>query len=487
MDWALLLQRRHLMSEMLALTSSPLLSVLVWFLLLTILLYIARSPAHNVLLSLSRVLHNALRLSARSVAQAERRLAQRNREVLLAQGREAAERMVEREFQRIEAAASNELSQCPALQRELREKVTAIEEDYKKSIDVPPEPPLWAKAVEAVAKIPGKSEPMVARVLEDIHASMVKANDVATNEYRRSSRERHLLLVKMMPLWRQAVGLLRQLEKKVEALHERAQAVDRHMQHYREVTQDTDRAVRMLSSSSLTQFFISGMVLAIAVGGAMINFNLIARPMQEMVGGNTLLMGFRAADLAALVIIFVEIALGLYLMEALRITRLFPVIGALNDKMRVRMIWITFFFLLSLASIEAGLAYMRELLAQDDAALVQSLLSEGAAGAAAGQWITTAAQMGMGFILPFALVFVAIPLESFFHSSRTLLGLAGVGVLRVLAWLMRVLSNLARYLGSLLVHVYDLFIFGPLWLERMIRDFRRPAGASPALAPAARH
>ncbi len=27
-------------------------------------------------------------------------------------------------------------------------------------------------------------------------------------------------------------------------------------------------------------------------------------------------------------------------------------------------------------------------------------------------WITTAAQMGMGFILPFALVFVAIPLET---------------------------------------------------------------------------
>lgn len=33
-------------------------------------------------------------------------------------------------------------------------------------------------------------------------------------------------------------------------------------------------------------------------------------------------------------------------------------------------------------------------------------------------WITTAAQMGMGFILPFALTFVAIPLETFVLSLK---------------------------------------------------------------------
>ena len=296
---------------------------------------------------------------------------------------------------------------------------------------------------------------------------------MVVDEFRRSSRERHLLLVKMMPLWRQVISLLQKLDRNVESLRERAQVVDRHMQHYKTLSEDTDRAVRMLSSSSLTQFFISGLVLLIAIGGAMINFNLIARPMQEMVGGNTLLMGFRAADIAALVIIFVEIALGLYLMEALRITRLFPVIAALNDNLRVKMIWVTFFFLFALASIEAGLAYMRELLAQDDAALVRSLLSDEAMVVdSAGRWITTAAQMGMGFILPFALVFVAIPLESFFHSSRTVLGLLGVGLLRALTWLLRLLGNLAWYLGSLLVHVYDLLIFAPLWLERLIKESR---------------
>ena len=94
----------------------------------------------------------------------------------------------------------------------------------------------------------------------------------------------------------------------------------------------------------------------------MINFNLIARPMAEMVGGNNFIGSWRVADIAALVIILVEVSMGLFLMESLRITRLFPVIGALPDKWRVIMVWITLGLLTSLASVEAGLAYMREVL-----------------------------------------------------------------------------------------------------------------------------
>src|SRR5205823_14646025 len=94
----------------------------------------------------------------------------------------------------------------------------------------------------------------------------------------------------------------------------------------------------VLSSSSLVHFFVSMLVLAVATAGAAVNFTLIARPMAEMVGGTTFIGVFRTADIAALVIIMVEISMGLFLMESLRITRLFPVIGALSDKMRVRMI-----------------------------------------------------------------------------------------------------------------------------------------------------
>jgi hypothetical protein len=235
----------------------------------------------------------------------------------------------------------------------------------------------------------------------------------------------------------------------------------------------------VLSSSSLVQFFISAMVLLVAIGGAAINFSLIARPMAEMVGGTSFIGVFKTADIAALVIIMVEISMGLFLMESLRITRLFPVIGALPDKMRVRMIWITFSILLLLASIEAGLAYMREVLLQDE--LATSALLRGTEGTVENGflWITTAAQMGMGFVLPFALVFVAIPLETFVHSLRTVLGLIGIGVLRALSLLLRVSGNGFRHLGTLAERLYDLPLFLPLWLEAKLLANGRAAAPMP--------
>jgi len=119
-----------------------------------------------------------------------------------------------------------------------------------------------------------------------------------------------------------------------------------------------------------------------------------------------------------------------------------------------------------MASIEAGLAYMREVLLQDELA-TNSLLRGDTTTALVNQhlWITTAAQMGMGFILPFALVFVAIPLETFVHSLRTVMGLFAIGVLRLFALLLRILGNGARHLGTLLQQVYDLLLFVPLWIE----------------------
>ena len=115
--------------------------------------------------------------------------------------------------------------------------------------------------------------------------------------------------------------LLEGVNKSVESLLERSRSIDRHMDEYRDITEGTDRSIQVLSSSSLVHFFISGLVLAVAVAGAAINFSLIARPMAEMVGGTSYIGEFRAANVAALVIIMVEISMGLFLMESLRITR----------------------------------------------------------------------------------------------------------------------------------------------------------------------
>ncbi len=448
------------------------LSAVVWTVVIMVLAYIARNPFHRMIEAVSNGAKQAFLQAADAVNGSSKKLGERNKEVLVAAGREASERLIEREFTRIDTIVHRDMAEYPTLHRKISDVVTRIDEDYKTSSEVPPEAPGWASAVKVVSEIPSsKNDPMVGQVLQSIQDSMEKGHQRVLEEYRKSSRTRHMLLKKMRPFWRRMDGDLKQVNQKVTGLLERAEVIDRKMEEYEGIVAKTDSAVRTLSSSSLTQFFIAGFVLAIAIGGAAINFNLIARPMQEMVGGSAMLMGYKTANIAALVIILVEVAMGLFLMESLRITRLFPVIGSMRDEMRERMIWVTFTILLILASVEAGLAYMREILSQDDAMLRASLIQAGTTAVAASseRWITTAAQMGMGFILPFALVFVAIPMESFVQSSRTVLGMVMVGLLRGLAFLLSIIGNTAHYLGQMLVSLYDLVIFVPLWIEGLVR------------------
>ncbi len=458
------------LSEIYLIVPNPVLSGLIWFFAISAVLYFARLPAKKYILAFSEVLHNALRLAASSVNSADLRLQARNREVLLEAGREATERMIEREFERVENTVMNDLSQYPALQRKLSERITRIDEDYKQSTEVPPDPPDWCKVVESVAKIDSNGDAMVAHILKDIHKSMIKAQDKAIKEHRRACMERHGVLKRMMPHWRSVKRVLGEVDRNISSILERATKIGRYMHDYEEIIKGSDRATRVLSSSAMSQFFVSAFVLSIAVGGAMVNFTLIARPMAEMVGGQNFIGSFKVSEISAVVIILVEISMGLFLMESLRITRLFPVIGALNDKLRVRMIWITFGFLFALASVEAGLAFMREILMEDELATSAMLRGDGVSTIATADfaWITTAAQMGMGFILPFALVFVAIPLETFVSSTRTVVGIIASALLRALAFVLRLVGNIARYSGKIVVNLYDLIIFGPLWMENTI-------------------
>jgi len=92
------------------------------------------------------------------------------------------------------------------------------------------------------------------------------------------------------------------------------------------------------------------------------------------------------------------------------------------------------------------------------------------AGAVPYLWITTAAQMGMGFVLPFALTFVAIPLETFIHSLRTVLGMLAVALLRFAATALRVLATVFRGLGRFSAQMYDVLAALPLWVSHRLRD-----------------
>lgn len=445
------------------------LNIFIWILIVLGLLYLARYPAHALFGAFARIMYHGFRSAARSVQLAERRVVDRNREVMLSMAEENQERVIEREFHRVNAVVSRDLSSYPALHRTLSDTIVRIDEDYRESTESPPTPPPWVDAVDAVARIPSNGDPTVGKVLENIHGTMKKASKDAVNEYRKASRRRHQFLKRMLPYWRMIATKLKEVHTTITGLEERSQVIDTQMDRYEDIRNKKDRVLSTLSSSAGTQFAISLLVLIIATLGGVINFHLIARPMAEIAGGTQYVGPFQIADVAAMVIIMVEIAMGLFLMESLRITRLFPVIGALDDRMRKNMLWITLTILTILAGVEAALAYMRDYLALQDENLQRQLAEAGTGGEPAFRWIPTIGQMVLGFILPFALAFIAIPLESFIHSGRTVIGALIATILRIVAYLLRLFGTLFRNLGKVMIGLYDLVIFLPLSIEHGIR------------------
>jgi hypothetical protein len=84
--------------------------------------------------------------------------------------------------------------------------------------------------------------------------------------------------------------------------------------------------------------------------------------------------------------------------------------------------------------------------------------------------------MVLGFILPFALAFVAIPLESLVYSTRTVAGVLLIVPVRAAAFVLRIAAHVARHAGRVLISLYDVAIVVPLLAERLAKNtLPRPA------------
>ena len=125
-----------LLGELLALTPYPAISALIWITLLVAVLYLARSSAHKLIAIVCEALRELMELASQAAQRAEEGLNARNREVLLAAGQEAKERIIEREFDRVGDSVNKDLAAYPALQRTLSEAITQIEEDHRQAADV---------------------------------------------------------------------------------------------------------------------------------------------------------------------------------------------------------------------------------------------------------------------------------------------------------------------------------------------------------------
>ena len=452
----------------------PTLSIAVLLLVLIPLLYAARSPVHDLIAALTRAIVGPLRLSSRWLARTATKLRERNREVLFGQGAREAKLIVDRERERVSSLVQRDLEGYPALQRRLTDEITRIEEDFKKSGEVPPPPPEWVKAVESIASIKTGGDGVIERILSDIRKSIEKIYEKVVAEYRAGYESRHRILKGFMPFWRSAGETLQRVERNITGLGQSAAKIDAAVERMAQILQKSDRVEHELTVSASTQFFIAGMVMLIAIGGAFVNFKLIALPMSAMVGGGDYITdNLRASDLAALVIILFEALMGLFLMESLRFTHLFP-LQNVTERMRRWMVWGSFAILLVLAGVEVALAVMRDAIIAADVAL-KTQLGTGVAAHADTGWVTkipTGGQMILGFTLPFALAFVAIPLEYAIEAGRTVIGAALVLILKGLAMALRGIAYVVHELGRVVNLFYDVVIFAPLAVERLVAGMR---------------
>jgi hypothetical protein len=455
-------------------------SLLVLLIIAMPFMYAARIPVHALVRRVFRAFENPIRLASRWLFDVANRLRTRNREVLFAHGGRESKLVIEREFERVTLLVQRDLEGYPVLQRKIMDEITRIEEDYKKSGEVPPPPPEWVNAIQAIVAIKATGDGVVEDILAAIRDSLDKIYNRVVAEYRAGYQERHGLLKRALPSWRSLSQTMSQVERSITGLHQSAMKIDLTVQKLEGIMAQGNKTEDSLTASASAQFFIAALVMLVAAGGAYVNYKLISLPMSAMMGGGDYITEtLSASQVSSMVIILFETLMGLFLMDAMRFTNLFP-LGNLTEKMRRRMMWVSLSILLVLAGFEVALAIMRDTIIASDVALKQSLADATAAAAAESGWVTripTFGQMVLGFTLPFALAFVAIPLEHFVSTGRIVLGALMVMAMRGGAISLRVTASLVREAGKIVVVAYDVFIFAPLAVERWIAKSREHAPA----------
>ena len=447
----------------------PAASLLVLWLISQVFCYAARIPMHRAFGSLGHVLGGAFRMLSRLCRGLSQKFAARDHEMVVDMGRGDAEAKIAREFRRIEGAFTKELARYPEVQRKIDDLASRLEGDYKEAGTSAPTAPGWGEAAAAVAKMPPTGDRVVQKLLEEIHRSAVEGEKKALKEFRESTAARHKVLGSMAPMWKELKHLTGETGKAVGAALESTRRIDGYMTTYEQIRKSDAKVVRSLGWASTQLFVVSLIVLAVAIGGAFVNFNLIALPMSELVPSGSRIGGMPVSTVAALVVVLMEVAAGIFAMEMLGVTSFFPKLELLPSSRRRIILVVSVGGLLLLACIESSLAVLREQIVDSASALKQSLagVQAGPVAQPAASRIPVVGQAVLGFILPWILAMVAVPLETLISTGGHIVLSAGGALLGLAGTISRLLGHAARYGVETLKHVFDIYIVIPLWLERM--------------------
>ena len=128
----------------------------------------------------------------------------------------------------------------------------------------------------------------------------------------------------MAPSWKDVRGLMARMCDAVAKALESTQRIRGYAEEFEKFRSDQEGAARALTWSATKFFAVSLIVLGVALGGAFVNFQLIALPMSELVPAGARVGGMPVPTVSALVIVLMETALGIFIMDMLGITDLLP-------------------------------------------------------------------------------------------------------------------------------------------------------------------
>lgn len=450
----------------------PVLSIAVLVTASMIFLYLARTPMHQALESINDGIAGGLTKISEWIKELVAKMREKNRQVLLESSIAETEDKILHEFKRMEAGHVKHLADYPALHLKLDEGIATIDADYKECGQVIPEAPGWNDAAASIAQIKGNasSDRMVEKMLKELHKSALEGEKSALAEMRKTASQRHKILSGMSSTWNKVLKVMKVVESKVSLVLETTHKIEKFMKEYDAIRQGGEQSVDMLSSRATKLFIFSMLVILVAGFGAFINFQLIALPMSELVPAGTRVLGMQVSDVAALVIVTLEVVLGIFLMEALGITNIFPQIASMTMNKRRLLLIASLLGLFFLSSVEAALAVLREHIAETNAATTQALAGKAITAGDSDNTITVVGQATLGFVLPWILAMVAVPLEMLIESGQHVLTKLLILFIILLGYIIGTLGHILRTVMKTLIHIYDAYIIIPMQIGNLIKS-----------------
>lgn len=450
----------------------PFLSITVLVAASMIFLYLARTPLHLALDNLNEGIGGGLEKIALWIKNLVIQMQEKNRKVLLESNIAESEQKITQEFKRVEASYTKHLADYPALHLKLDEGISVIDADFKECGQVMPEVPGWNDAVASIASIKGSAsgDRVIEKMLKELHKSAVDGEKIALAEMRKTSAKRHKILSSIAPVWNKLLKTMNTVNDKVSLVLETSGKIEKYMQEYEKIRQGGDDSIDMLSSKATKLFVFSMLVITVAGFGAFVNFQLIALPMSELVPAGTRVLGMHVSDISALVIVTLEVVLGIFLMEAMGVTNIFPQIAGMTLGKRRILLYAALLGIFFLSSVEAALAVLREHIALTNAATTQALAGQVAATAdAEGSNITVIGQATLGFVLPWILAMVAVPLEMLIESSQHVLSRFVIMIIKIVGYLINIIGHLVNTIMKTIIHIYDAYIIIPTQIEHLVK------------------